>query len=73
MSRILRLKEVLLRTGLSRSTLYNKIAKSEFPAQFKLSDNGRAVGFLEEEVEDWIRRRASKGRLNRSILGGRHD
>ena len=31
--RIIRLKTVLARTGLSRSTIYRKIAEGTFPAQ----------------------------------------
>jgi hypothetical protein len=35
--RIIRLKTVLSRTGLSRSTIYRKIAEGTFPAQLKIS------------------------------------
>ncbi len=52
---ILRLTEVLKRTGLSRSTLYNRIAKNEFPHQVSLG--GRAVGWLKGEIEGWINER----------------
>ena len=38
--RIIRLKTVLSRTGLSRSTIYRKIAEGTFPAQIKISVNG---------------------------------
>jgi prophage regulatory protein len=38
--RIIRLKTVLSRTGLSRSTIYRKIAEGTFPAQHKISANG---------------------------------
>ena len=38
--RIIRLKTVLARTGLSRSTMYRKIAEGTFPAQIKISING---------------------------------
>ena len=40
--RIVRLKTVLARTGLSRSTIYRKIAEGAFPAQLKISTNGTA-------------------------------
>jgi prophage regulatory protein len=53
---ILRLADVLRKTGLSRSTLYNRIAKREFPHQVSLG--GHAIGWLNEEVEDWINERA---------------
>jgi prophage regulatory protein len=52
---ILRLSEVLRRTGFSRSTLYNRISKNEFPHQISLG--GRAIGWLEREVSDWIGQR----------------
>jgi prophage regulatory protein len=54
---ILRLTEVLRLTGLSRSTLYNRIAQGEFPHQ--VSIGGRAVGWPKCEVEDWINDRIS--------------
>ena len=38
--RIIRLKTVLSRTGLSRSTIYRKIAVGTFPPQIKISTNG---------------------------------
>ncbi len=38
--RIIRLKTVLFRTGLSRSTIYRKIAEGTFPVQLKISTNG---------------------------------
>jgi prophage regulatory protein len=50
--RIIRLKTVLVRTGLSRSTIYRKIAEGTFPAQIKISING--VGWRESDVTRWI-------------------
>ena len=38
--RIIRLKTVLSRTGLSRSTIYRKIAEGTFPPQIKISTTG---------------------------------
>lgn len=38
--RIVRLNTVLDRTGLSRSTIYRKIADGTFPAQIRISVNG---------------------------------
>lgn len=51
--RILRFPEVVTRTGLSRSSVYGRIKAGEFPAPVPLGD-GRAVGFLEQEVSQWI-------------------
>jgi prophage regulatory protein len=49
---ILRRPEVSRRTGLGRSALYAAIQAGRFPKQVKLSP--RAVGWLEEEVTQWI-------------------
>ncbi len=49
---ICRLPEVIARTGLSRSTIYNLIQKGEFPSQINLGP--RAVGWVASEVVDWI-------------------
>ena len=59
--RIIRLPEVINRTGLSRSTIYSRISKNSFPHSISLGD--RAVGWIESEIDEWIesRVRASKG------------
>ena len=40
------------RTGLSRSTMYRKIAEGTFPAQIRISVNG--AGWRESEINQWI-------------------
>ncbi|RYL99986.1 AlpA family phage regulatory protein [Sphingobium fuliginis] len=50
-SSFLRLPEVMRRTGLKRSTLYNKIAAGSFPAQIQISHN--CAGWREDEIDDW--------------------
>ncbi|ESX49093.1 AlpA family phage regulatory protein [Mesorhizobium sp. C416B] len=50
--RIVRLKTVLARTGLSRSTIYRKIADGTFPAQLRISTNG--AGWHESEINRWV-------------------
>jgi prophage regulatory protein len=50
--RIIRLKTVLSRTGLSRSTIYRKIAEGTFPAQIRISANG--AGWRESDINRWI-------------------
>ena len=52
---ILRRKQVESRCGLARSTLYRKIADNKFPKPVTLGDDGRAVGWIEAEVDSWIR------------------
>jgi len=50
--RIIRLKTVLARTVLSRSTLYRKIAEGTFPPQIRISVNG--ARWKESEIDRWI-------------------
>lgn len=50
--RILRLREVLGRVGLSRSSVYKFISEGRFPKQVSLG--ARAVGFYEHEIDMWI-------------------
>ena len=50
--RIVRLKTILTRTGLSRSTIYRKIAEGTFPAQNRISLNG--AGWRESDIDRWI-------------------
>ena len=51
--RILRIKAVLDRTGLSRSTLYRKIQNGTFPRQVHIST--RCAGWRESAVNAWMR------------------
>jgi len=50
--RIIRLKTVLARTGLSRTTLYRKMNDGTFPRQVKISVHG--AGWRESAVNRWI-------------------
>lgn len=52
LEKIIRIKAVLARTGLSRSTLYRKIAEGTFPCQVKISIHG--AGWRESAVNRWI-------------------
>ena len=50
---ILRLREVQARTGLARSTIYQRMAEGRFPKPVSLG--GRAVGWVDSEIHDWLR------------------
>jgi prophage regulatory protein len=50
--RIVRIRTVLARSGLSRSTLYRKIEKGTFPKQVRINDYCR--GWRESEINRWI-------------------
>jgi prophage regulatory protein len=50
--RILRLKTVLERTGLSRSTMYRKMQNGSFPKNVRIST--RCTGWRESAVKEWM-------------------
>ncbi|HBP1972697.1 AlpA family transcriptional regulator [Pseudomonas aeruginosa] len=56
--RIIRLKEVSHATGLARSTIYKYLSEGTFPKPVPLGD--RCVGWLESEVQGWIRARVEE-------------
>ena len=58
--RFLRLPEVQQRTGLSRSTIYVRMDQGRFPQPVSLG--ARAVGWIESEIEEWMRERIAKSR-----------
>jgi len=55
--RIIRMDTVRDRTGLSKSTIYRKIAEGTFPAQIKISING--AGWHESDIDRWVANPAS--------------
>ena len=58
--KIARLPRVKEQTGLSRSTIYLRMSKNEFPASISLG--GRAVGWLETEIDDWLNEKVKASR-----------
>ena len=59
-TRFLRLPEVQARTGLSRPTIYARLAEGRFPRPVSLG--ARAVGWVESEIEEWSRERIAESR-----------
>jgi len=51
-AQLLRLPEVMSRTGLGRSTIWNHVAHGRFPKQVKLSE--RSSAWVASEVDQWI-------------------
>jgi prophage regulatory protein len=52
--RIIRKSEVIRRVGYSETTLDRKERAGEFPKRLKLGPTGRAVGWVETEVDDYV-------------------
>lgn len=57
--RIIRIRDVIAMTGLSRSSIYSLIKSSGFPAQVKLST--RSAGWFHSEVQKWVETRPRVG------------
>ena len=51
--RILRIKTVLDRTGLRRTTLFRKMGNGTFPCQLRIS--ARCAGWRESAVNAWLK------------------
>ncbi len=60
MHNILRLPAVKTRTGLSRSTIYLRISEDSFPRPISLG--GRAVGWIESEIDEWLEQQIEASR-----------
>ena len=56
--RLIKLKEVIEKTSLGRSTIYEFMTKGTFPKQVSLG--AKSVAWLESEVDDWIMERISE-------------
>jgi prophage regulatory protein len=56
--KILKLNQVIEKTGLSRASIYAFIKKGKFPKQLNLSE--RAVGWLSNEIDAFIAERAEQ-------------
>mgnify|MGYP006102020747 CR=1 FL=1 len=60
--RIIRLNEVISRTGYGRTSIYRKMEEGTFPKSLKLGGppidpytfDCRAIGWIEHEVDQWV-------------------
>jgi len=52
--KILRPKELAEMLSISRPTLWRMEKKGELPKRKKLSDTGRAVGWLQSDIREWL-------------------
>ncbi len=51
--KFMRLADVKAATGLPTSTIYEMMARQTFPANFRLSDNGKSVAWDEADIIAW--------------------
>ena len=51
---VLRHAEVKKRLKVSSAKLFDMVAKGQFHKPFKIVPGGRAVGWLESDVDEWV-------------------
>ena len=59
---LIRLSEVLKRTGYSKAWVYARMSRGQFPQSVKIG--ARAIAFIESEIDDWIDQRIAESRSN---------
>lgn len=57
---VLRIKDVIHQTGLSKSTVYSLVKEGKFPAPIRLTEY--ASGWLLSEINQWKRERIAASR-----------
>lgn len=61
-ARIIRRSGVTAKTGLPRSSIYDRVNAGTFPALIRLGVGAKAVGWVESEVDAWIAEQISVNR-----------
>jgi len=59
---VLRMKDLSKKIGYQPSTIYELIAKGKFPPPFKLVQGGRAAGWLEFTIDEWLSSQANNSK-----------
>lgn len=67
MVNIIRLPDVMARTGLSRSSVFLKVKTGDMPPPIKLGV--RATGWVAEEIDNWIQKRVAASRPTTRTVG----
>ena len=55
--RIIKMKELVGIVGISRSYIYALQHRGEFPKPISLVQGGSSTGYLQSEIDDWIKSR----------------
>ncbi|QQD19687.1 AlpA family phage regulatory protein [Spongiibacter nanhainus] len=61
--RIIRVKDVMLKTGLSKSHIYLLANKGLFPSSLAIVPGGASRGWVESEVDDWVMSRIATRKM----------
>ena len=62
--RILRLRQVMEKTGYSAMTLWRREKAGTFPRRVPLGPN--SVGWIDDEIDEWIKRRVAERDVRRA-------
>ena len=65
--RIIRWPKVHNKVDLCRSHVHKLVSQGLFPAPIKLTPNGRASGWIESEVNEWLEQRITDSRSNNPV------
>ena len=57
---LIRMSEVLRRTGYGKAWVYRLISKGNFPHPIKIGS--RSIAFIESEIDEWINQRIAESR-----------
>ncbi len=57
-NRLIRLKEVIRKVGISKANIYRRMGKQDFPSPVSLGAN--SVAWVESEVDAWIKSNISR-------------
>lgn len=68
-TKIIRLPEVMQRTGASKEFIYKMIRRGEFPASIRIAP--RYAGWIESEIEAWLHQRIAAARSSKATTEGR--
>ena len=52
--RIIRMRDLIEKVGYAESTIYALIKDGKFPAPFKLTPGGRANGWFEHTIDEYL-------------------
>jgi prophage regulatory protein len=59
---LLKLKDVVQLTGLSRTTIYNLLNENKFPKRIQITK--QRIAFLSTDIDKWISEKVKAGRIN---------
>ena len=58
------MNELVIKVGYAKSTIHLLVKQGRFPAPFRLVPNGRAMGWFEKTIDEWLKERSSQDAPN---------